>query len=753
MIVNVSRGGIVIKVEELQIAAQALLLIEKSGVSVLYPPQEDAINAGALRGQNLVLASPTASGKTLVAELCALKHILEREGKVLYLTPLRALASEKYDEFRKYVKLTKPNGQPLSVAISTGDYDHADSRLGRYDIIIVTNEKCDSLLRHKADWIDQVSLVVADEIHLLNDAHRGPTLEVTLTRLMELNPNIQMLALSATIRNAEEIAEWLKATSILTEWRPVKLLEGVHLKGECQFNNGSSINIDTETSKNAALNLAAQVITQRGQSLIFAETRARAVSYAKRAAPLIRTLLSKSEQRVLKLIAKKVANSGEKTRINDLQASLVERGVAFHHAGLSASLRKIVEDAFKRRQIKLISATPTLAAGVNLPARRVIISSYERYESGYGRYPITVLEYKQMAGRAGRPKYDIVGEAILLARTNDEQDYLMESYVFAKPERIWSKLAVERVLRTHVLASIATGFVRSEQGLYDFFGKTFCANQYGSEMIQPLVGKALLFLHKENMINLGRNLDATSFGHRVSELYLDPISAVMLRDSLQKRANHLTDFSLLHMVCHTPNVYPKTYPRRRESEVLATVVDTHSDEFTVRLPEMWDNVEYGTFLGEVKAACVLEEWIRETSEDAIIERFSVLPGDLFRLVDSVDWLLYASTEIGRLFNHRDLLPQLRTLRNRVNKGVKLELLPMVQLRGIGRVRGRVLFNAGFASIRDLKLASIEQLTTLPTIGPQIAKRIKEQVGGKVQAEAWAKLKSKQQREQASIAEY
>lgn len=741
------------KVEELEIVDQAQSLIVKTGVSVLYPPQADAINAGALNGQNLVLASPTASGKTLVAELCALKHVLEQEGKVLYLTPLRALASEKYDEFRKYAKLTKPNGQHIRVAISTGDYDHADPRLGRYDVIIVTNEKCDSLLRHKTDWIEKISLVVADEIHLLNDASRGPTLEVTLTRLMELNPNLQLLALSATIRNAEEIAEWLHATCVLTAWRPVKLIEGVYLKGECQFNDGSSIKIDDTTSKNSALNLAAHVIQQRGQSLIFAETRARAVSYAKRAAPLIRRLLSKSEQKALKLVAKKVTRTGEKTRINELQASLVENGVAFHHAGLGSSLRKIVEDAFKRRTIKLIAATPTLAAGVNLPARRVIVSSYERYESGYGRYPITVLEYKQMAGRAGRPKYDTVGEAILLARTNDEQDYLMQSYVFAQPERIWSKLAVERVLRTHVLASIATGFVRSEQGLYDFFGKTFCANQYGSEMIQPLVGKALLYLHKENMINFGRNLDATAFGHRVSELYVDPISAVSLRDSLQKRANYLTDFSFLHMVCHTPDVYPKTYPRRREIDSLSTFADCHSDEFTIPVPEMWDNVAYGAFLGEVKAARVLEAWIHETSEDAIIERFSVLPGDLFRLVDSVNWLLYASTEIGRLFNHRDLLPQIGKLRNRVNKGVKHELLPLVQLRGVGRVRGRMLFNAGFASIRKLKLASIEQLAAIPTIGPQIAKRIKEQVGGYVQAEAWTKLKSKQLREQASIAEY
>jgi len=197
-----------LKIEELPLMEQAKRIIIESGANELYPPQEDAVKAGALDGRNLVLASPTASGKTLVAELCAMKHILERGGKVLYLAPLRALASEKYDDFKKYTQLVNVLGKKVKVAISTGDYDSSDSWLGRYDIIIVTNEKCDSLLRHRANWIEEVTLVVADEIHVLNDADRGPTLEVTLTRLMEINPSIQILALSATVRNADE-ACWM----------------------------------------------------------------------------------------------------------------------------------------------------------------------------------------------------------------------------------------------------------------------------------------------------------------------------------------------------------------------------------------------------------------------------------------------------------------------------------------------------------------------------------------------------------------
>ncbi|MDQ1280904.1 MAG: ATP-dependent helicase [Thermoproteota archaeon] len=741
------------KVEDLPIPESVKKSILESGVSILYPPQEDAIRAEALEGRNLVLASPTASGKTLVAELCALKHIIEGGGKVLYLTPLRALASEKYDDFQKYKNISKKNGRKISIAISSGDYDSSDQWLSRYDLIIVTNEKCDSLLRHKSDWIKEVSLVVTDEVHFLNDAERGPTLEVTLTRLMEINPKAQFLALSATIRNAEEIAEWLKARAITTDWRPVKLAEGVCLDDECQFNDGNSIKVNKD-DQNPALNLAVLTIKQGGQVLIFAETRRKAVDYAKRAATVVSKHLSKIEKKTLSGLADKIAESGERNRLNDLLAELIRNGVAFHHAGLVTFHRKIVEDAFKEGRLKVISATPTLAAGVNLPARMVIITSYERYESGYGRFPISVLDYKQMAGRAGRPKYDKIGEAVLLSRTEEEQDYLMESYVFAKPERIWSKLAAENILRSHVLASVASGYVHTEQGLYDFFNKTFYAHEYGSEVIAPLVAKALMFLYKERMISFeGKGISATDFGRRVSELYIDPVSGVVIRDALKRRSESLTDMSFLHMVCHTPDVVPKYYPRRREIDEFGAYVGIHSEEFMIPIPDETDMIEYESFLGEIKCAHVLESWTQEVPEDEIIEKYSVEPGDLFRLVDTVNWLLYASFELSRLFGHKDLLTKISEIRERVDKGVKKELLPLVRLEGIGRARGRMLFNSGFRNIDELKQASIDKITQVPLIGLQTAKRIKEQVGGLIKAEEWERLKTKKEGKQRSLSEY
>src|SRR3989441_6767396 len=180
----------IVRIRVLPLDLKVVTCLKKGVRTQLSPPQEDAIRAGVLDGKNLVLASPTASGKTLVAEICILKHILERHGKAIYLAPLRALASEKFKEFQRYSSIKKPSGEHLRIGMSTGDYDSSDPWLGRYDIIISTNEKADSLLRHRAPWMNELSLVVADEIHLLTEHERGPTLEVVLTRLTEINPDI-----------------------------------------------------------------------------------------------------------------------------------------------------------------------------------------------------------------------------------------------------------------------------------------------------------------------------------------------------------------------------------------------------------------------------------------------------------------------------------------------------------------------------------------------------------------------------------
>jgi helicase len=734
-----------LRVEELPIPDSVKAVVSKAGYETLYPPQEDAIRAGVLDGKNLVLASPTASGKTLVAELTVLKSILEHEGKALYLTPLRALASEKFEDFQKYAEIEKSPGRKVRVAITSGDYDSSDIHLSNYDVIISTNEKADSLLRHRSPWIADLTVVVADEIHLITEADRGPTLEVVLTRLLKINPKLQIIALSATIKNAAEIGKWLQAAQITTDWRPVPLREGVYYDGQIQFKDGSSRAIP-HSETNPIFETALDVIRDGGQVLIFAETRRMAVEMGKKAAALLRRSLPRPDRRSLESIAQRILSTGERTRLSETLAEQVLSGVAFHHAGLPGAHRRIVEDSFKNGRLKILSATPTVAAGVNLPARTVIISSYERYEPGYGRYPISVLEYKQMCGRAGRPRYDKFGEAILIARTEDEQDYLLKNYSLAEPERIWSKLGAEKVLRPHVLATVATRFATTEDGLERFFAKTFYAFQYDPKMIKGKLGDILSFLHREQMVEFaGEELKATRFGRRVSELYIDPVSAVILRDGLYTRAKHVTDVSFLHLISRTPDISPKLYPRRGEDEMLDLFAKEHQDEYMCEVPEYYgdtNGITYEEFLAEIKCARVMYEWINETSEDGILEVHRVEPGDILRMVDTSRWLLHATYQLAELFGHKDLLSQAYELQIRCAKGVKSELVPLVELDGVGRIRARSLFNAGYRTLDDLKHASVTDLMNVPLIGPSLAKKIKEQVGGLIKAEEWETLKAK-----------
>jgi len=703
------------------------------------------VKAGVLEGKNLVLAVPTASGKTMVAELCALKHIMERGGKVLYLVPLKALATEKYEEFQKFTKIG------VKVILSTGDFDYVDPTLGRHDIIIATNEKADSIFRHRPSWVNALSLIVADEIHLLGDGSRGPTLEALLTVFRLLNPKAQILALSATISNANEIAEWLRSVPITSNWRPVPLLEGVYFQQSTVFKDGQHRKIEGEEKDPVAL-LAVDVIRAGGQMLVFTGSRLSATSLAKRISEPVRKQLKRSEERKLMDLSSKILKMGERTRISDRLARAVANGVAFHHAGLTYEQRRAVEDAFRSFLIKCVCATPTLAAGVNLPARRVLIYDYRRYEAGVGQTNIPVLEEKQMAGRAGRPKYDSQGEAILLARSEAERDFLFEEYVLANPEKVWSKLGAASSLRSHILAIITMGLAHSQEDVFDFLERSFCAYQYGINSFRSAVLESLEMLTSEGMVKSDeRKLIPTALGRRVAELYIDPKSAVILRNGLKIRRSGIPPISYLTLICHTPDM-PKLYVRRRELDALKAFFEANSDLLLYDLPEE-EGFEYEMLLEEIKTALLLKDWIEESPEDGIVERFDVGSGDIYSYVESAKWLVHAAHELARLLRYEEALAPLLNLSIRVENGVKEELLPLISLRGVGRVRARALFSAGFKTIDDLKRASPTELNRIPTIGPETIRSIKEQVGGTVSKEEWSMVKSKRGTKQLSIEDY
>lgn len=728
-----NEGPTIKLITELPIPNEVKLLLSKLGYLSLYPPQIAAIKAGVLEGENVVISAPTASGKTLVAELVMLKRAIEEGVKSIYLTPLRALVSEKYEEFNKYSQLG------IKVAMSTGDYDSSDPWLGEYDIIIATYEKMDSLLRHKAPWLDRVALVVLDEIHLLHDGKRGPTLEMVVARFRRLEKEPQFLALSATLKNCEEIAKWLSAKLVESSWRPVPLKEGVYFDGDVFYNDGSIKYVRRQFSP--IVDLVLNSLEGGGQVLVFTSTRHNAVSIARRLAKYVRRFLNSELKSKLNSISSDVL-AHERNKISELLSECLRCGVAFHHAGLSRTIRKVIENNFRENIIQTVVATPTLAAGVNLPARRVIISHYRRYNAELGYHePIPVLEYKQMAGRAGRPKYDDYGESVLIARSTKEFDLLFENYVRAEPERIISKLASEKSLRSHILAAISSGYASSVYELNQLINSTFYGYQFKGYGIEEKVNNVVKFLESVDMVYEGigeeENLKATPIGKRVSQLYIDPMSAVIMLSVMRDR-DKLNDLTCLHLIVKTPDM-PKLYIRRREEELYEKFLKEFESELLVSDEDL--DYEYEYLLSELKTVKLLYDWINEIPEERLIEIYDVGPGDIYSLTQTAEWLLYSASELAKIEGMFEHYRNLAVLRERVKHGIKEELLELVRVRGIGRVRARLLFRYGFRTLEDLKRATIEQIVSVPGVGIEVVKRIKEYLGEEVSEEKLKAIRS------------
>lgn len=683
-------------------------IFKEQGIDALYPPQAEALPY-ALNGDNVVLSVPTASGKSLVAYLAILDAAL-RGRKSIYIVPLRALATEKWEDLKAFRKVG------IKVGISTGDLDNKGKHLAKNDIVICTSEKADSLLRHGAGWLNDVEIVVADEIHLINDASRGPTLEMVLSRLRLMNPYLQVIALSATIQNAEEIAGWLDARLVQSEWRPVPLKEGVLYKDKIYFLDDS---IKEIKGNGKAFDLVTDILEEKGQALIFVNSRRSAQTFAEKLKDEIPRFVEEDEKKELRKIRRAILSSGEKNVISEKLAECVERGVAFHHAGLSNSNRKAVEDSFKKGLLKCIVATPTLAAGVNTPARRVIIKDVWRYSQANGyMIPIPIMEVKQAMGRAGRPGYDTVGEAVLVAKNDMERERLMYDYLAAEVEPIYSKLGSEPALRIHILALIATDFAVTWDEIINFLQKTFYARQMGI-LPEDKIDGILSFLEESGFVT--REMDtlrATLFGKRTSGLYIDPLSALKIREALEGEGD---EFSYLHAICSTPDMRC-IYVSKKDDWVEEKL---ETKKFLVEPPPA-SSPDYEWFLAEVKTASMLEDWINEMSEDGMIKKYQVGPGDIHNKVETAEWLLHAMQELARIFNF-DAVPLLTKLIVRMRYGCREELLNLVQLRSIGRVRARALYNAGFTSVNDLRKASIEAIARVKHIGKGIAKSIKEQV--------------------------
>ena len=703
------------KVEKLDLPKSAIEFLISEGFEKLYPPQAESIKAGLLKGKSVLISAPTASGKTLIAILAMMSFLSKNKGKIIYLSPLRALAAEKFSEFKKLEKISF--GKRIKVGISTGDFDGLEKNLEKNDILILTNEKMDSIIRHGAEWVDEIGLVVTDEIHLIGDESRGPTLEMVLTQLKRLETQPQIVGLSATITNSEEISDWLECKLVKNDWRPVPLSEGVCDSGEITMNDGTTFEVE-RSIRGTPIDLGVQSVQDGGQSLVFAETRARSKSLATKAADAIYKILEKKDINQLEKVSKKILSENEHTELVKTLAVLVKKGVAFHHAGLNQNCREAIETEFRKGTIKLLSSTPTLAAGVNLPARRVVISNVNRYNAKVGaNRPISVLEYKQLCGRAGRPQYDKYGESIIVGNGNTED--LIDYYINGEPESIDSKITDDKSLRTHVLSVVVTNPGIKKEEILEFFLQTLGGQQSRKPTIKFAIDISLRFLSSEYLIiKKGERYAATEFGKKTSMLYIDPLTATRFRDAVENVSEgrkHTLGF--LHLISNSEEFFPKFSLRNKDYENASLLIENNPSELLEPISEYDCS----------RSLLALHAWIGESSELSLSDNLGIESGDMHRMTETANWLTYCLREISKHVERADLLEELDDLRRRIVYGIKNELLDLVRVKGIGRVRARILFKNGITNLDDLAKISVSELSDMDKIGTTIAEKIKSEL--------------------------
>ncbi|UYP48769.1 hypothetical protein NEF87_005054 [Candidatus Lokiarchaeum ossiferum] len=411
--------------------SKAIRCLHNSGLHSLRKIQYQSINKGLFDDYSFLISTPSGSGKTLIGELAAINTILTSNRSALYLVPLKALATEKYHTFNQIYQSLN-----LKIEMAIGDQDISYTDLNSADLLIMTYEKFDSYLRSNGhfDWINTITTIIIDEIHILGEKKRGPRLENLILRIYRLKFPPQLIYLSATIANPAAIVNWFNFLEIKYRQRKIRAIyEDIR---------PIPLNYIIRHSHNK-FNLIALIcqknLEENGQILIFTNSRKDTMN-------LCEELIQNSAIKLMLEInhPSQTKFSPNKTKWENISPEIrqiIAHGIAYHHAGLNSYERTFIENHFLEGKIKILCTTNTLSAGINTPARTVIIKDILLYHSlnsnlnestsnrqRFEKKPMNKNLFHQICGRAGRPGFDSKGMVYILAKNVEERVFIEDFY-------------------------------------------------------------------------------------------------------------------------------------------------------------------------------------------------------------------------------------------------------------------------------------------------------------------------------------
>ena len=661
------------------------------------PAQKAVIESGYLNDKsNYIICIPTASGKTLLGVLPSLKTVLDG-GKAVYTVPLLSLQNEKVKEFKAFEKHK----------INVGKHP------SNSDLSVMVFESFDALTRFSWNTLKDVDTLIIDEFHMIGEYTRGPTLESAITRAKIINPNMRIIALSATLQNIEEIEGWLEGTCIEHDYRPVPLHKDV-LDAE-MFN--------TKNKNDVIVKILEKSIKDKSQALSFVSTRRFTESLATYVSKKIKKKINFKQKEQFKQVADKILevpkNKGTLPTSTCLKlAESCENGIAFHHAGLFNEQKEIIEDEFRKGNILMITATPSLMYGVNLPSKTVIIRDLTRWTSK-GPQSIPVFDYEQMSGRAGRPQYDDTGYSHLIAKTADEAIDLEDHYIDGEIEKTNSKLIDNKdAIYKQIIAQIASTLSKNIEELSDFFSKTFYGYQmnnnpsmsfFAEESIKFELESALEFLLKNGIIRASpEGLKTTEFGDLIAKSNYSVETAVKIKEYISE-INEINIDEFIYALCETPDMPLISFKGRKSKDPVREKL-SESGLFAVDI-------------GNCEATAVsLIEWINERNEFEIENKYHVYSASTRRSAYEAAHLVKFAKNTAQILGNYTNLKEFDFISARLYYGVKEDLINLVVgVKRLGRKRARSIVNI-FGT--DLRGVSEKELQKIDGIGPKTAEKIK-----------------------------